>query len=116
MGDDRGTTQGGSNFDHVKDYRYVYPSFKQIYGVDLGKDEITWWEYLTMLEGCFTQKCMLSSVIDIRDMDISKIEDADQKVKILDMKAKYRLSKGTEQNNGLGKMFGMMKGMAESGS
>lgn len=69
-----------------------------------------------MLEGCFSQDCILSSVVGIRDMDIAQIKDADQKVKVLDMKAKYRLHKNETQDSGLGKVFGMLKGVAESGS
>lgn len=114
--DDRGSSEGNSNIDYILDYRYIYPSLKQIYGVDLNRDDITWWEYLTMLEGCFSQDCILSSVVGIRDMDIAQIKDADQKVKVLDMKAKYRLHKNETQDSGLGKVFGMLKGVAESGS
>jgi len=112
--DIRGTKQGGSsNFDHVKDYRYVYPSFKQLYGVDLNQENISWWEYKMMLEGCFFNDCILRSVADIRNRKIPPKADAKTKRELSSLKHKYMLRTG---DNGLGGMFRSLKGVSKDGS
>lgn len=106
--DSRGKVEGGqSTFDHVLDYRYIYPSFKQVYGVDLEHDAVTWWEYQTMLEGCFSADCLISKIVDIRTKDLPK-KNPKARQSLLDAKAKYRLR--NDDSNGLGAMFGAMKG------
>ena len=112
--DARGTSEGGkSNFDHVKDYRYVYPSFKQLYNIDLNHEDITWWEYKMMLEGCLFNDCMLSRVIDIRTKKIPPKADQETKASISSLKHKYMLR---QENNGLGSMFQSLKGVSKNGS
>lgn len=105
--DDRGTSQGGvSTFDHIEDYRYVYPSFKQLYNVDIEKDDLKWWEYIYMLEGCFSQECMLSNIVTIRCTDTAKLK-GEHKIKMLDQKAKYRLR---NEDVKLDSLFASLKG------
>ena len=112
--DSRGKSKGGkSNFDNILDYRYVYQSFKQVYNVDLNKDDITWWEYSSMLEGCFNTECMLSTVIKYRDMTIPPKASEENKQSILSLKHKYMLR--TESQN-VGGMFSLLKGASKNGS
>lgn len=111
--DARGSADGSkSNFDHIEDFRYIYPSFIQIYDINLKRDRITWWDYTTMLEGCFVQDCILNSVITIRDMDISNLKN-EAKESALNAKAKYRLT--SVDDKGLGGLFSTLKG-ASNGS
>lgn len=110
--DVRGTsTEGKKNFDHNQDYRYIVPSFMQLYGINLERDDITWYEYKTMLEGCFLNPCTLSKVIGFRTMELPK--DSKGKADILDIKAKYRLK--SEDSNGIGSLFNSLKGVANNG-
>ena len=108
--DSRGTVKGGAQtFDHVLDYRYIYPSIKQVYGVDLETDDITWWSYMMMLEGCFSADCLIAKVVDIRTKDLPK-KNPKAKEALLNAKAKYRL-RNDDNNSGIGALFGAMKGV-----
>lgn len=112
--DSRGTAEGGkATFDHIKDYRYVYPSFKQLYNVDLNKDNISWWEYKTMLEGCFFSDCMVKSVSDIRNRKIPPKANAEVKSNLSSLKHKYMLRTEEKRTSSL---FESLKGVAKNGS
>lgn len=113
--DSRGKTKGGkSNFDNIEDYRYIFPSFLQLYNINLNYAEVTWWEYITLLEGCFLNDCTLRTVIDIRGRDIPNKADAKTRDSLLSLKHKYMLR--TENNNDLGTFFKSLKGMVKDGS
>lgn len=43
---------GNKVFDLELDFKYYYVDFKRL-GIDLLKDNITWWEFDTILEGIF---------------------------------------------------------------
>jgi hypothetical protein len=54
---DKASSGGQRLFDLELDYKYYYCDFKNIgNGVDLNKDEISWWEFNTLLESVFLKK------------------------------------------------------------
>lgn len=112
--DKRGHIESGkSNFDNVLDYRYVYSSFRQVYNVDLNKEELTWWEYSAMLEGCFNADCLIATVAKYRNMKIPPKAKEKEKKAIMNLKHKYMLR---TEDNGLGRMFSSLKGASKNGS
>lgn len=53
-------------FDYELDYKYYYSDFKK-YGIDLNRDNITWWEFDTLLQGIFlTEETVIGKVIQYR--------------------------------------------------
>lgn len=42
-------------FDYLKDYRYYFVDFLKL-GIDLNKQDISWWEFDAILEGIFLQE------------------------------------------------------------
>lgn len=40
-------------FDFYYDYGYYFPDFIEKYGINLNKDEISWWEFDKLLDWCF---------------------------------------------------------------
>lgn len=53
-------------FDYNLDYKYYYCDFKDI-GIDLNKDNISWWEFDTLLQGIFLkEKTVIGKVIEYR--------------------------------------------------
>lgn len=47
---------GEKNFDFFYDYGYYFPDFIEKYGINLNKDEISWWEFDKLLDWCFRDK------------------------------------------------------------
>ena len=43
-------------FDFYYDYGYYFPDFIEKYGINLNKDEISWWEFDKLLDWCFRDK------------------------------------------------------------
>lgn len=53
-------------FDYELDYKYYYSDFKKC-GIDLNRDNITWWEFDTLLQGIFlTEETVIGKVIQYR--------------------------------------------------
>ena len=50
-----GNVKGKKNFDLNYDYKYYFPDFLK-YGINLNKDDITWWEFDKLLDWCFRDK------------------------------------------------------------
>lgn len=110
--DSRGVSTGGGkpNFNHVEDYRYIVPSFIKLYGINLERETVSWYEYKTMLEGCFMSDCILKKVVEIRTAKMPK--DPKAAADLLDLKAKYRLHC---DDGSIGGLFDTLKGMAKNG-
>lgn len=47
---------GEKTFDFFYDYGYYFPDFIEKYGINLNKDEISWWEFDKLLDWCFRDK------------------------------------------------------------
>ena len=43
-------------FDFYYDYGYYFPDFIEKYGINLNKDDISWWEFDKLLDWCFRDK------------------------------------------------------------
>lgn len=43
-------------FDFYYDYGYYFPDFIEKYGINLNKDEVSWWEFDKLLDWCFRDK------------------------------------------------------------
>ena len=114
MHDTRGKAEDGvNNVDHDKDYRYIYPSFLKLYGIDLNNQTISWWEYKMLFESCMFSDCMIKSVVEIRSRKIPHKADEKTRQTLSSLKHTYMLRKS---NDGLGNMFKSLKGVAEHGS
>ena len=82
-----------------------------LYNIDLQRDNITWWEYVMLLEGCYVSDCMLKTVIDIRGQKIPVKADEKTKASISSLKHKYMLR---TEDSGLGSMFKSLKGVSKN--
>ena len=85
----------------------------QLYNVNLNREDLTWWEYTMMIEGCFFSDCMLKNVIDIRSRKMPPKADQETKRSLSSLKHKYMLR---TEDNGLGGMFKSLKGVSKHGS
>lgn len=82
------------DMDFNRDWKYIVASFMSDYVVDLSKTDLHFWQFCTLLEG-LTDKSILNRVRDIRNYDLSTINDEHFKEKI--MKLQKELSLDSEQ-------------------
>ena len=67
--------------DYRKDWKYIVPSFESDYHIDLSKTDLHFWQFYYLLTG-LTDKSMLSRVRDIRNYDLSTVNDEKFKEKM----------------------------------
>lgn len=82
-GEEAQDVDGEKDMDLILDTKYIIPSFRSDYGIDLEKADMHYWEYMRLIQG-LTPDCVLSRVRDIRNYDTSEISDARLKNKIID--------------------------------
>ncbi len=59
------------DFDY--DYNYIEASFQSDYGMDLSKEDISWYRFMRLLCG-LTEDSILSRIRNIRTMDLSDVD------------------------------------------
>lgn len=110
-------TSSKKTFDHIKDFKYIYSAFMQVYNIDLIDTNISMIKYLYLLDGIFKlQDNALTKVIEIRQMDLPQqtSDNAKQIQSILDLKLLYRLEDESEsQNNSVKNLFNFSKKIAK---
>lgn len=77
------------DMDFIKDYKYIYSSFKSDYKMDINTENIHWWAFIDLIQG-LTETSSLSRVRELRNFDINSIKDPIERAKIL--KAKKQVS------------------------
>lgn len=104
----RNQTNGEKTFDFEQDYKYYYYDFLKL-GIDLNKQDISWWEFDTLLEGIMlTENTAIGKVLQYRTYEKPskniKVNEQKEEKFYQSMKRKYALIvKNIE--NGLEKMF-----------
>lgn len=83
-------------FDYDVDANYIYSAFMSQYRLDLQNIRLHWWKFKALLEG-LKEDNKLSKIIEYRSMDISKIQDKEQRKFYKDMQKKYSLQEESEE-------------------
>lgn len=102
-------SKGQKTFDIYYDYKYYYVDFLKL-GIDLNKDNITWWEFDSILEGIFLQKeSTIGQVLEYRlykrpSKNVKMLEEEEHKFK-MQMKRKYALPNLKQDNKGFEKLW-----------
>lgn len=73
------------NMDYQQDWGYIRTSFFSDYAIDLYKEKMHWWRFYELLCG-LSEKCILSRVRFIRDLDIGQIKDSAEREKWIKQK------------------------------
>ena len=60
------------------------------YHIDLSKEDMHFWQYVTLLKG-LTETCVLSRVREIRNYDLSEIKDSKLRNKMANAKKEVAL-------------------------
>lgn len=75
-GDLEATEGKRSNFSFEVDSFRLWTAFKKTFGVDLNTARLHWFEFCAMLQDL--NECAFTSVIEIRDKDLSKVPKSQQ--------------------------------------
>ena len=85
------------DMDYIEDYSYIKISFRSDYGIKLDDEKIHWWEFNELMNGLSNSDmgncCVLNRVRNLRNYDISKIEDQQERDKIIKAKNQVALKK-----------------------
>ena len=94
------------DMDFSQDKKYIIPSFKSDYGIDLDKEEdMHFWKYIYLIQG-LTEYSALNRIRDLRNYDESKITDPKERDKIIKAKNQVMLKvKLTEEEKRLDDLF-----------
>jgi len=102
-------SQGNKTFDLNLDYKYYFPDFLTI-GINLNKDEISWWEFDSLLDWFFRKDdSSISSIMKFRLYEKpsknSKTQEEKEHKFRMQMKRKYALPNPQNNENNLEKMW-----------
>lgn len=111
--DTKGNNSGKKTFDLNLDYKYYFVDFLRL-GINLNKDEISWWEFDSILEGLFLdENSTLSKMMSYRlyekpPNNPKKQEQMEHQFR-MKMKAKYALPNEDNSNKALGKLWNYLE-------
>lgn len=78
-------------YDFDYDDMYIYSAFLQQYGVDLQDIEyLHWWKFKAMF-GSLKDDCKFCKIMEYRSVDLSQIQDENQRSHYREMKELYKL-------------------------
>lgn len=90
-------TREEPDMDYVEDYSYIKSSFSSDYGIKLDEEKMHWWEFSELMNGLSNSDigncCVLNRVRNLRNFDVSKIEDQQERNKIIKAKEQVALKK-----------------------
>lgn len=100
-------------FDLELDYKYYFPDFFGK-GINLNTDEISWWEFNSLLEAFFlNKKSTISTVLGYRTYKKPssniKTQENEQHRFYLAMKRQYALPRKNNDSNGIEKLWGYIE-------
>lgn len=107
--DTKNNKSGKKTFDLNLDYKYYFVDFLRL-GINLNKDDISWWEFDAILEGIFldensTLSKMMSYRLYEKPPKNPKQQELNENKFRMKMKAKYALSNEEVSNDALGKLW-----------
>ena len=86
------------DMDYIQDYDYIVASFQSDYSINLDKEEdMDWHRFYTLMNGLSNSDigncCVLNRIRNLRNFDASKIEDDEERNKILKAQREVALKK-----------------------
>ena len=85
------------DMDYEQDMPYIEASFYSDYKINLENVEMHWWKFYYLLNALSNSElgncCIFNQIRNIRNYDLSKIEDKKEREKIIELKQRYALKK-----------------------
>ncbi len=92
-------------FDFRIDASRIYASFFQAYRIDLTKETLHWWTFISLFSA-LPEDTIIRKVIDIRSKPIDPKSSPKERTELIRLKEKYSLNKaGAGDDIGLGVLF-----------
>ncbi len=86
------------DMDYIQDEDIIDTSIRQVYGIDINKENLHWYEYNKLISG-LTEECILNRVRDIRSYDLSEEKDEKRRKKIIEAKNRVALKEYREKTD-----------------
>lgn len=83
LGRDTPESDRPQDMDFEEDMHYIRSSFRSDYRIDLNQNpDLHWWEFMELLQG-LTDDCVLNRIRDLRNYDLSSVQDNKTRAKIM---------------------------------
>lgn len=90
------------DMDYSKDMDYIEASFMSDYHIDLANTKMHWWKFYHLICGLSNSElgncCILNRIRNIRNYDISKIEDQKLRDEMIKAKNRFSLNRNVERS------------------
>lgn len=91
------------DMDYVEDMEYIEASFMSDYQIDLENTEMDWQKFNKLMNGLSSSEmgncCILNRIRNIRNYDVSQIQDAKERDKMIKVKESVALKKSKKENH-----------------
>ena len=91
------------DMDYVEDMEYIEASFMSDYQIDLENTEMDWQKFNKLINGLSNSEmgncCILNRIRNIRNYDVSQIQDAKERDKMIKVKESVALKKSKKENH-----------------
>ena len=91
------------DMDYVEDMEYIEASFMSDYQIDLENTEMEWNKFNKLMNGLSNSEmgncCVLNRIRNLRNYDVSQIQDSKERQKIAKAKEQVALKKYKKENN-----------------
>jgi len=95
------STNEEPDMDYVEDMEYIEASFMSDYKIDLENTEMDWQKFNKLMNGLSNSDmgncCILNRIRNLRNFDVSKIEDDNERAKIIKAKQQIVLKKNKKE-------------------
>jgi len=89
--------------DYIEDMEYIEASFMSDYSIDLENTEMDWQKFNKLINGLSNSElgncCVLNRIRNLRNFDVSKINDSKERQKMTDAKELVALKKYKKENH-----------------
>ncbi len=84
-------TAGGKRlYSYKQDADLIYCAFYAQYHIDLEKENMHWWKFLTLFGG-LDESSRFMQIVRLRSMDLNEIKDKKERARIAGLQRKYAL-------------------------
>lgn len=89
LGEEHSEELGEKVTDFRQDFKYIWSGFRRVYGIDLLKEDVHWWEFKLLLDE-LPDDCRYKQVVAIRSKPVG-FENERAAFALMELKEKYAL-------------------------
>jgi len=99
-------------YDYGQDDGYIYAAFLDQYGIDLNDVEYMHWFKFRALFHALKEDTEIVKIMGYRSLDIGKIKDKEQRMKMAQLKARYQIEENLSEEEKAARISGALGGFA----